>query len=505
MRDTDFFMTDTETKKKRKFRFPIILKTVLIFFVAGGILAEIAMIYFSLVSSNNNKERYKSIATDLSYTIALSIDVDKVKNVVSDVISIYDEYDTKYVRDEYDGTPEFEEYLARFDAVRETQDYKDLQDYLLSIREANSDADAVYLGYVDYGRKLCIYIVYDEENEFYPTGVIDGLYEEDYPLVDNPKLGFLASIYDDPVEGIHLVTAGAPVLDENDQVVCYALVDITMAKVRAKQADGIVRLFIYLVSTVLLLSIVGIIVVHFIFIKPIKTLHSAAQSYDINDPEKTHETFKNLKVYVHDEITDLAESMKTMESDINDKINELIKVNKELIESQEMTEKMTELANKDALTGVRNKIAYDRQVEELNKQIKSRQVVRFAIAMVDLNYLKNINDDYGHDSGDIALIKLCNLVCTIFAHSAVYRVGGDEFVVILKGKDYLNVDQLIAEFNAKIEELSDDDELLPSEKASAAIGYSRYNAKTDTCVDDVFKRADKAMYERKHSMKNKKK
>ena len=234
-------MTDTETKKKRKFRFPIVLKTVLIFFVAGGILAEIAMIYFSLVNSNTNKERYKSIATDLSYTIALSIDVDKVKNVVSDVISIYDEYDTKYVRDEYDGTPEFEEYLARFDAVRETQDYKDLQSYLLSIREANSDADAVYLGYVDYGRKLCIYIVYDEENEFYPTGVIDGLYEEDYPLVDNPKLGFLASIYDDPVEGIHLVTAGAPIIDDSDQVVCYALVDITMARVRAKQADGIVR------------------------------------------------------------------------------------------------------------------------------------------------------------------------------------------------------------------------------------------------------------------------
>ena len=498
-------MKDTDTKKKRKFRFPIVLKTILIFFVAGGILAEIAMIYFSLVSSNTNKDRYKSIATDLSKTVALSIDVNKVKNVTSQIISIYDQYDPKPVRDDYEGTPEFEEYLAKFDAVRQTQDYKDIQKYLFDVREANSDADSVYLGWVDYDRKLCVYIVYDEENELYPVGMIDNLYEEDYPLVDDPKLGFVASIYEAPVEGIYLVTAGSAIVDENDQVVCYALVDITMAKVRAKQADGIVRLFIYLISTVLLLSGIGIVVVHFIFIKPIKTLHNAAKSYDINDPEKTHETFKNLHLYVHDEITDLADSMKTMESDINNKVNELTKVNKELIESQELAKNMTELANKDALTGVRNKIAYDRQVVELNDQISTKDPIKFAIVMIDLNYLKNINDDFGHYNGDVALIKLCNIICTIFAHSPVYRVGGDEFIVILKGKDYANVGKLVAEFNAKIDELGVDDELSEAEKVSAAIGYSSYNPKKDTCVDDVFKRADKAMYERKHEMKSRNK
>lgn len=497
-------MKDTEKKKKRKFRFPIVLKTVLIFFVAGGILAEIAMIYFSLVISNSNEDRYKITATDLSKTIALSIDVNKVKNVTSQIISIYDQYDPKPVRDEYEGTPELEEYLAKFDAIRQTQDYKDIQEYLFNVRENNSDADAVYIGWVDYDRKLCVYIVYDEENDFYPVGIIDFLYEEDYPIVDDPKLGFVASIYEAPVEGIYLVTAGSPVIDENDQVVCYILVDISLEKARSKQASSIVRLFIYLISTVLLLSGIGIVVVHFIFIKPIKTLHNAAKSYDINDPEKTHETFKNLHLYVHDEITDLADSMKTMESDINNKINELTKVNKELIESQELAKNMTELANKDSLTGVRNKSAYDRQVVELNDQISIKDSIKFAIVMIDLNYLKNINDDFGHYSGDIALIKLCNIICTIFAHSPVFRVGGDEFIVILKGRDYTNVEKLVKEFNAKIDELEDDDELSQAEKISAAIGYSVFNPKKDTCVDDVFKRADKAMYERKHEMKDKK-
>ena len=494
-------MKDTETKKKRKFRFPIALKTILIFVVAGGILAEIAMIYFSIVISNSNKDRYKLLATDLSNTVALSIDTEKTKNVVNQVMSIYDEYEVKPVREEYEGTAEYDEYMARFAAVEATQDFKDVQKYLYSINEANQDADGIYLGAVDFERKLCVYIVYDQDNEYYPTGVIDPLYEEDYPLIDNHMLGFVASIYTDEVSKETLVTAGAPIVDNTGNVVCYALVDFTMNMVRAKQASSIVRLFIYLISTVVLLSAIGVVVVHFIFIKPVKTLHKATQAYDINDPEKTHKVFTELRVSVHDEITDLADSMKKMERDINDKIYELTRLNKELIASQEMTEKMTELANKDALTGVRNKIAYDKHVEELNLAIQNKEPIKFAIAMVDLNYLKNINDDFGHDSGDIALIKLSNLICTIFAHSPVFRIGGDEFIIIFKGKDYENAEKLIKEFNNKIEELSEDDELSLAEKVSAAIGYSKFNSKKDTCVDDVFKRADKAMYERKHEMK----
>ena len=497
-------MKDNEIKK-RKFRFPIVLKTILIFVVAGGILAEIAMIYFSIVISNTSKDRYKTLATDLANTVALSLDIQKTKNVVNQVMSIYDEYETKPVREETEGTPEFEEYMARFDAIKASQDYKDIQKYLHGVKEANQDADGIYLGSVDFDRKLCIYILYDQENEFYPTGVIDPLYPEDYPLLDDHMLGFVASIYYDEVSRETLVTAGAPVVDENGNLITYALVDFAMNTVRAKQASSIVRLFIYLMVTVILLSAAGIVVVHFIFIKPVKTLHKATKSYDINDPEKTHAVFTNLRVGVHDEITDLADSMKKMENDINDKINELTRVNRELVESQEMTEKMTELANKDALTGVRNKIAYDKQVLEINEQISKKEQIKFAVVMIDLNYLKNINDDYGHDSGDIALIKLCNIICTIFAHSPVFRIGGDEFVVILKGKDYLNVDKLIKEFNTKIEELGEDDELSQAEKVSAAIGYSQYNAKKDKCVDDVFKRADKAMYDRKREMKNKNK
>ena len=372
-----------------------------------------------------------------------------------------------------------------------------------AINDVNDNTAGIYVSYVDYERGLAIYLVYDVENEWYPVGMIDYIYEEDYPMLENPMLGFVASIYVDDTNGDYLVTAGAPIVDpaDPDNVIAYALVDISMNTVRQFQAGRIVRLFIYLLSTVIVLCVAGILVINYLLIKPVKTLQNAAKSYDVNDPDKTHEVFSKLQVNVNDEFADLAESMKVMENDIHDKIMELTQTNEALSETRQVANEMTELANKDGLTGVRNKISYDRQCVELNKQISNKEDLQFGIAMIDLNYLKNINDDFGHDSGDSALIKLCNIICTIFAHSPVYRIGGDEFVVILKGHDYINADKLIKEFNTKIEGLHEDDELLPAEKVSAAIGYSKFNKKQDTSVDDVFKRADKAMYERKHEMK----
>lgn len=489
-------------KEKKPFRFPIRIKTILVIVTFGLFLTEIAMVFFSVVSSNDNQTIYKNDATDLSNTIALSIDKTKTKTLTDAVLAIYNSYDEKPVREEYEGTPIYEEYLAKFDAIKETEEYKYLQEYLAGVKSVNLNTEGIYLGWVDVALKYTVYIVYDQEYELFPVGVIDYLYEEDYPMIDNPKLGFVASIYDAGEEGM-LVTAGAPIVDDSDNIICYALVDIALATVRATQASRITRLFFYLLSTVIVLCFIGIIVINFILIKPIKTLQDVTNSYDINDIEETHKRFTDLKLSVHDEFTDLAENMKRMENDIHNKINELSEVNKELVKSQKVAEKMTELANKDSLTGVRNKTAYDNLVKDINAKITNKEKLKFGVAMVDLNYLKEINDDYGHDSGDIALIKLCNLICATFAHSPVFRVGGDEFVIIVRSKDYTESDKLISTFNAKIDELSEDDELLPEEKISAAIGYSEFNKAIDNNVDDVFKRADKAMYERKHQMKNK--
>ena len=182
-----------------------------------------------------------------------------------------------------------------------------------------------------------------------------------------------------------------------------------------------------------------------------------------------------------------------MEKDINDKIRELTELNEALISSQKETAIMTELANKDALTGVNSKIAYNNEAIKINDSISKGNVEPFGIVMVDLNYLKLINDEHGHNAGDKALMDLCQIICDTFTHSPVYRVGGDEFVVIIRKNDYINIDKLINQFNDKIEE--------NRHTLSAAIGYALFDPKQDGKVSDVFKKADEAMYVRKHQMK----
>ena len=159
------------------------------------------------------------------------------------------------------------------------------------------------------------------------------------------------------------------------------------------------------------------------------------------------------------------------------------------------------LANQDGLTGVKNKVSYNAEVARINEMIKNGEYTNFAVVMIDLNYLKDTNDTYGHDTGDIALIKLAELICETFKFSPVYRVGGDEFVVISRSKDYLRVDKLVEELKRKANKKIDDND---KECVSAAVGFSTYNPQVDKTVDDVFKRADKAMYEHKRLLKNQK-
>ena len=162
---------------------------------------------------------------------------------------------------------------------------------------------------------------------------------------------------------------------------------------------------------------------------------------------------------------------------------------------------MRELANKDALTGVKNKLAYDRETRRVEAEMEADKGKRFGLVMIDLNFLKRINDTFGHEQGNIAIKKLCHIVCTIFAHSPVFRVGGDEFAVMLENDDYENADALVAELNATLENMAKDDTLEPWERVSAAIGFARYDAAADSSVANVFKRADREMYNRKKAMK----
>ena len=143
-------------------------------------------------------------------------------------------------------------------------------------------------------------------------------------------------------------------------------------------------------------------------------------------------------------------------------------------------------ANVDALTGVKNKHAYIDLENRLNRQIESGEDVRFAILVFDVNDLKEINDSEGHQAGDRYIRDACMIICRIFKHSPVFRVGGDEFVVVAQDSDYDDLDNLLDQLKES------NDKNAESNGVVIACGMSRFNA--DRKVETVFARADRQMY-----------
>ncbi len=88
-------------------------------------------------------------------------------------------------------------------------------------------------------------------------------------------------------------------------------------------------------------------------------------------------------------------------------------------------------------------------------------------------------------------------MCDIFVHSPVFRVGGDEFAVFLRGNDYTSRHELMERLRARVQEnkKTDDGVILAS-------GMSEYNPESDSFVTDIFERADKEMYEDKQRLKS---
>ena len=151
-------------------------------------------------------------------------------------------------------------------------------------------------------------------------------------------------------------------------------------------------------------------------------------------------------------------------------------------------------AFKDQLTGVKNKRAYVDEEEHLNVQINAGVDFDFGVVVCDLNGLKQVNDTKGHQAGDAYIKEGCEIICDAFSRSPVFRIGGDEFVAIVQGKDYDRIESRITKIN-KINSKNK-----KNDKVTIAVGYSLFG-KNDKFVSDVFERADSAMYKNKKKMK----
>lgn len=165
-----------------------------------------------------------------------------------------------------------------------------------------------------------------------------------------------------------------------------------------------------------------------------------------------------------------------------------------LEEEKETSRNFKNMATTDSMTGVRNKHAYSEQEELINSQIEAGELEKLAVVVGDINGLKYVNDTFGHAAGDKLIKDATALICEKFSHGAVFRVGGDEFVILLQGEGYDTMQEVIDELNLKVEANIETKDVVIS------IGYSVLESE-DQYLSDVFERADKMMYERKKELK----
>ncbi len=157
-------------------------------------------------------------------------------------------------------------------------------------------------------------------------------------------------------------------------------------------------------------------------------------------------------------------------------------------------------AYRDTLTGLLNRTAYYEYNQVMDKRI-AEGTADFSILMVDVNFLKRMNDTHGHEKGNEYLKNAAGLIGRVFGEETTYRTGGDEFVVIADGDAQQKTGEQIRRFKAEMAALQAAEDLQPWQKISAAVGIAAFDRSIDTCMGDVLKRADAAMYRDKLAMK----
>lgn len=173
------------------------------------------------------------------------------------------------------------------------------------------------------------------------------------------------------------------------------------------------------------------------------------------------------------------------------------------VEMGAQAEFVSQLAYRDGLTGLGNRTAFQELLDELLRMEEQGKEQNIGIIMFDVNDLKAVNDYLSHSVGDKMLLEAANCMKDAFlpVQGQYFRIGGDEFVVILTGENVLSrcekglerFDELVNAFNLQLNR---------EFHLSVAYGYSIYDSREKNLkIAEIYQEADRRMYENKKEMK----
>ncbi len=298
----------------------------------------------------------------------------------------------------------------------------------------------------------------------------------------------------------YLLTYTRPVFDSRGNYAYTIFLDFSMDKLHEENVSFIISLILILGAAMLLILVLHILIINRILIKPLSDMTECISSFKYSDEEdrfRNLRSLEELKVDTGDELETLYRAFVSAEKDTFYYIMNFNIAKADIQDKDETIANISDKARRDSLTGVGNKTAWVEASSEENRRIKAGND-EFAVLMLDINNLKYVNDTFGHGHGDEYIRGCCRILCETFKSSPVFRIGGDEFVTIVKNEDYVKREERVESLREKYEKSFSGEDKKPWERYSASIGIAVYSEEKDSSIEDVFKRADNEMYESKN-------
>jgi len=297
----------------------------------------------------------------------------------------------------------------------------------------------------------------------------------------------------------YLLSFAKPILDEDGNYLASACVDFSMEEMHKQNIR-----FILWLSGLLILAGGGILAVFTVLVlkrtitQPLLSISNTVSNFKHDTEEDRNDNLaalENLAISSNNEIGVLYEAIVEAEKESLYYMSNLQKAEDEIHSKDEKINELGNMALRDSMTNVGNKTAYTNSISALSDNED------YGIVLMDANNLKMINDNYGHEAGDTYIQGCCKILCDTFCHSPVFRIGGDEFAVILKGRDFRNRESLMKQITETFDRIWTEKENDPTHRFSCAVGM----ADSTTCHTprETIKTADDIMYANKRAFKEK--